>query len=140
MQTRRWRRSPGLARLAALLEQVRAAGLPVELTIEGLRAALPSGLDLTAYRIVQEALTNTLKHARASQARVTLRYGIDELAVDVLDDGRGATANGTARGGRGLAGMRERAALYDGSIRAGPRAEGGFGVSARFPLRPEEPR
>jgi signal transduction histidine kinase len=129
---------PGLERLAALLEQVRAAGLPVELTVEGARSPLPPGLDLAAYRIVQEALTNTLKHADASQAKVTLRYGAGELAVDVLDDGRGAVANGTPAGGRGLAGMRERAALYEGSIHAGPRSGGGFAVSARFPMSDEE--
>jgi signal transduction histidine kinase len=127
---------PGLERLAQLLDQVRAAGLPVELAVEGPRAPLPPGLDLAAYRLVQEALTNTLKHANASQANVTLRYGAAELAIDVIDDGRGATANGTV--GRGLAGMRERAALYDGTIRAGPRSEGGFAVSARFPLSHEE--
>jgi signal transduction histidine kinase len=131
---------PGLGRLAALLEQVRATGLPVELAVEGPRSPLPPGLDLAAYRIVQEALTNTLKHAEASQAKVTLRYSAGELAVEVLDDGRGPAANGTQGGGRGLAGMRERASLYDGSIRAGPRSEGGFEVSARFPLGQEAPR
>jgi len=131
---------PGLERLAALLEQVRAAGLAVELTVEGARSPLPPGLDLAAYRIVQEALTNTLKHAEASQASVTVRYGATELMVDVIDDGHGAAANGAPGGGRGLVGMRERAALYDGSIRAGPRPDGGFAVSARFPLSHEEPR
>jgi signal transduction histidine kinase len=131
---------PGLERLAPLLEQVRAAGLAVELTVEGPSAPLPPGLDLAAYRIVQEALTNTLKHASASRAEVALRYGAAELAVDVLDDGRGATAGGTAGGGHGLAGMRERVALYDGRIVAGPRSDGGFAVSARFPLSHREPR
>jgi signal transduction histidine kinase len=131
---------PGLERLAQMLEQVRAAGLAVELTVEGPSSPLPPGLDLAAYRIVQEALTNTLKHARASRAEVALRYGAAELAVDVLDDGRGATAKGTPGGGHGLAGMRERVALFDGRILAGPRSEGGFAVSARFPLSDREPR
>src|SRR3954454_19679235 len=131
---------PGLERLAALLEQVRAAGLAVALTVEGASSPLPPGLDLAAYRIVQEALTNTLKHADASQASVTVRYGAIELMVDVIDDGHGAAANGAPGGGRGLVGMRERAALYGGSIRAGPRRDGGFAVSARFPLSHEEPR
>jgi signal transduction histidine kinase len=125
---------PGLERLGALLEKVRDAGLPVELTVEGARSPLPPGLDLAAYRIVQEALTNTLKHAEASQASVTVRYGAGELTLDVVDDGDGAAANGAPGGGRGLVGMRERAALYDGSIGAGPRPDGGFAVSARFPL------
>jgi signal transduction histidine kinase len=129
---------PGLDRLAQLLDQVRAAGLPVELAVEGQRSSLPPGLDLAAYRMVQEALTNTLKHANASHAKVTLRFGPAELAIDVLDDGRGATVDDSS--GRGLAGMRERAALYDGSIQAGPRSEGGFEVSARFPLGQEAPR
>jgi signal transduction histidine kinase len=131
---------PGLEGLEALLEHIRSAGLAVELTVEGRRAPLPPGLDLAAYRIVQEALTNTLKHAGASRAGVTVRYGASELAVDVLDDGRGRAANGTASGGHGLVGMRERVALYGGHVRAGPRSEGGFLVSARFPLSPEEPQ
>jgi signal transduction histidine kinase len=131
---------PGLERLDGLLEQVRAAGLRVELTVEGGRVPLPAGVDLAAYRIVQEALTNTLKHADASQAVVFVRYGASELAVDVLDDGRGpAAANGVDPGGRGLVGIRERVALYGGHVSAGPRAAGGFAVSARFPVG-EEPR
>jgi signal transduction histidine kinase len=124
---------PGLGRLPALLDQVRAAGLDVDVETEGEQRQLPLGIDLSAYRIVQEALTNTLKHAAASHAQVVLRYSDDELAVDVVDDGRGATQNGDA--GHGLIGMRERVALYDGDLTAGPRAEGGFCVSARFPLR-----
>ena len=106
--------------------------------VEGQRSPIPPGLDLAAYRMVQEALTNTLKHANASHAKVTLRFGPAELAIDVLDDGRGATVGDGS--GRGLAGMRERAALYDGSIQAGPRSEGGFEVSAHFPLGQETPR
>ena len=123
---------PGLGRLPELLNQVRAAGLEVDLTTEGERRQLPIGIDLSAYRIVQEALTNTLKHAGARRAEVVLRYSDEELAIDVLDDGRGLTTNGDQ--GQGLIGMRERVALYDGDLAAGPRAEGGFAVSARFPL------
>jgi signal transduction histidine kinase len=123
---------PGLGRLPDLLNQVRAAGLEVDLTTEGERRQLPIGIDLSAYRIVQEALTNTLKHAAARRAEVILRYSEEELAIDVFDDGRGQTTNGDQ--GQGLIGMRERVALYDGDLAAGPRAEGGFAVSARFPL------
>jgi signal transduction histidine kinase len=123
---------PGLGRLPDLLDQVRAAGLEVDLTTEGERRQLSLGIDLSAYRIVQEALTNTLKHAAARRAEVVVRYSEEELAIDVLDDGRGPTSNGDQ--GQGLIGMRERVALYDGNLAAGPRAEGGFAVSARFPL------
>jgi signal transduction histidine kinase len=123
---------PGLGRLPALLDQVRAAGLAVDLTTEGEQRQLPLGVDLSAYRIVQEALTNTLKHANARRAEVVLRYADDELAIDVTDDGRGPTTNGDQ--GHGLIGMRERVSLYDGELTAGPRAEGGFKVSARFPI------
>src|SRR3954449_4235403 len=119
---------------------MRDAGLAVELTVEGARSPLPPGLDLAAYRIVQEALTNTLTHAEASQASVIVRYGAIELTVEVIDHGHGAAANGAPGGGRGLVGMRERAALYDGRILAGPQPEGGFAVSARFPLSDGEPR
>jgi signal transduction histidine kinase len=123
---------PGLGRLPDLLNQVRAAGLEVDLTTEGERRQLPIGIDLSAYRIVQEALTNTLKHAAARRAEVVLRYSDEELAIDVLDDGRGLTTNGDP--GQGLIGMRERVALYNGDLAARPRPEGGFAVSARFPL------
>ena len=126
------RPQPGLARLGSLVEQVRAAGLRVELDIQGEVTELPLGIDLSAYRIVQEALTNTIKHAHASKAVVVVRYSGEELAIEVLDDGVGPAGNG--EGGQGLIGMRERASLYDGRLAAGPRPDGGFGVSARFPL------
>jgi signal transduction histidine kinase len=122
---------PGLARLPELLEQVTAAGLRVELTVAGEPRDLPAGVDLSAYRIVQEALTNTLKHARASRAHVTLRYADTSLELEVLDDGSGASAAGL---GRGIIGMRERAALLGGELSAGPRPSGGFGVRATMPL------
>jgi signal transduction histidine kinase len=122
---------PGLARLPDLIEQVSAAGLRVELTVVGEPRELPAGVDLSAFRIVQEALTNTLKHARASRADVTLRYGAAGLELEVVDDGSGEGAGGA---GRGIIGMRERAGLFGGELLAGPRPSGGFAVRATLPL------
>jgi signal transduction histidine kinase len=127
---------PGLARLPELLEQVGAGGLRVKLTVTGQPRDLPAGVDLSAFRIVQEALTNTLKHAGASRADVSLRYTDASLEVEVLDDG---VANGGAGGGRGIVGMRERAVLLGGELAAGPRPAGGFGVRARMPLEGAAP-
>jgi signal transduction histidine kinase len=124
---------PGLTHLQALVEQMRGVGLPVELSIEGEPRPLPAGVDLSAYRIVQEALTNTLKHARPARARVTVRYRADDVELEVLDDGR-ADTNGS-QGGHGIAGMRERVRLYGGTLETGGRAEGGFSVRARLPVR-----
>jgi signal transduction histidine kinase len=123
---------PSLVQLDALLEQARDAGLPVELTVEGDRKAIPPGVDLAAYRIVQEALTNTRKHAGPARARVALHYRPEALELAVTNDGR-VRASG-ADGGHGLVGMRERTALYGGELEAGPRPEGGFEVRARLPL------
>jgi signal transduction histidine kinase len=123
---------PGLAQLRDLAEHMRSVGLPVEVAIEGEPRQLPAGIDLSAYRIVQEALTNTLKHARPAQARVTVRYRRDEVELEVVDDGR-ARANG-ALGGHGIAGMRERVRLYGGTLETGGREEGGFAVRARLPV------
>jgi signal transduction histidine kinase len=128
---------PGLARLDALLEQVRAAGLQVDLTVEGEPRELPIGLDLSAYRIVQEALTNILKHAHASKATVHIRYEPDAIELEVVDDGRGSAPDETQRG-QGIIGMRERAALVGGALRVGRAPGGGFAVDARIPL-PEPP-
>ena len=128
--------APGLAQLDELCARVREAGLPVALTVEGAPQPLPTSLDLTAFRIVQEALTNTLKHAGKTQARVSLRYAAGEFVIDVLDDGRGV-APGVTGGGRGLLGMRERVVAFRGELTAGPRAEGGFAVHARLPLETE---
>ena len=122
---------PGLARLPELIEHVTAAGLRVDLLIAGTPREAAPGVDVCAYRIVQEALTNTLKHARASRAEVALRYDDASLELEVVDDGSGAEGGGGA--GRGLIGMRERAALFGGELAAGPRPGGGFGVRARLP-------
>jgi signal transduction histidine kinase len=127
---------PGLAHLDALLGQTRDAGLPVELTVEGERQAIPPGVDLAAYRIVQEALTNTRRHAGPGRAFVALRYRPEALELAVTNDGR-VRARG-AEGGHGLVGMRERTALYGGDLEAGPRPEGGYEVRARLPLEAAE--
>lgn len=131
--------APGMGQLEALCDQMREAGLPIELTIDGTARALPSSLDLTAYRIVQEALTNTLKHAGKTRASVHVTYEERAFAIEVLDEGRGVTS-ATVGGGRGLLGMRERVATFRGELEAGPRAEGGFGVRARLPLPDETSR
>jgi signal transduction histidine kinase len=124
---------PGLASLRSLVDQVRGSGLPVELTIEGDAVQLPAGIDLSSYRIVQEALTNVVKHAGAARAEITIRYTDRALELDILDDGRGAvvSANGS---GHGLIGMSERVALYGGTLETGPRDGGGYAVHARLPL------
>jgi signal transduction histidine kinase len=122
---------PGLADLDRLIKQVRDAGLPVEVRIEGEPRALPLGVDLSAYRVVQEALTNALKHAGHATATVTVRYGESEVAIEVADDGAGDFDKG---GGHGLIGMRERIGVFGGTFAAGPRDTGGFAVSARLPI------
>ena len=126
---------PTLARLGELVTQVRDAGLPVELAVEGEPAELPPGVDLSAYRIVQEALTNALKHAGPATARVTVRYGEGELGLEVSDDGAGS-GNGDS-GGQGLSGIRERVAVFGGDVQAGVRPEGGYTVRARLPYASE---
>jgi signal transduction histidine kinase len=113
---------------------VREAGLPVELRVEGERRELPVGLELSAYRIVQEALTNALKHAGDAHASVSVRYGADSLELEILDDGVGAST-AVASGGHGLVGMRERVALYGGRFDAGRDAAGGFAVRVLLPVR-----
>jgi signal transduction histidine kinase len=123
---------PGLDNLDALLEEVDRAGLPVELHREGEPFALPRALDLSAYRIVQEGLTNALKHARASRADVTVHYGDEELRIEVRDDGQGAATNDGL--GHGLVGIRERVKIYGGDMSAGASPEGGYLLEARLPL------
>jgi signal transduction histidine kinase len=125
---------PGLGDLPTLVEQVRASGLPVELHVEGERRDLPVGIELSAYRIVQEALTNALKHAGEARASVHVRYGQDSLKLEIVDDGAGE-AEPVASGGHGLVGMRERVALYGGRLDAGRRSGGGFAVRVLLPIR-----
>jgi signal transduction histidine kinase len=130
---------PGLANLDSLLTEVGKAGLAVRLRVEGTPLQLPAGVDLSAYRIVQEALTNVVKHAGPAHAQVTIGYRDQEVTVEVIDDGRGAmTPVGDGRGGtgHGLIGMRERVAAFDGELEVGPRPGGGFRVAARLPLAP----
>ena len=127
---------PGLQHLDHLVDQVRGAGLPVSVTIEGDSRPLSPGVDLSAYRIVQEALTNTLKHAgRPATATVDVTYRTDSVDIRVVDRGTPAArgARPDARPGHGLIGMRERAALYGGHIEAGPLDDGGFGVEVSLP-------
>jgi signal transduction histidine kinase len=119
---------PGLDKLEPLVERVRSAGLPVRLRVEGEPIPLSRGVDLSAYRIVQEALTNVLKHAGASHADVVVRHRADGLQLEIRDDGRGPTNAGSA--GHGLVGMRERVKLYDGEMTAGAANGGGFIVTA----------
>ena len=123
---------PSLAQIEPLISEVRAAGLPVELQVEGTTRELPPGVDLCAYRIVQEALTNSLKHAGPATARVLLRYNNDTLEVEVADTGSG-TVNGDLAG-LGLAGMRERVLLFGGDVESGPSPQGGYLVRAWLPL------
>ena len=127
---------PGMATLDTLLGQVREAGLPVELETEGQPVELPPGVDLSAYRIVQEALTNALKHAGPARAWVHVRYREDSLELEVENDGRDGAAQGDGAG-HGLVGMRERVAVYGGELESGPRPGGGFAVRARLPIGAE---
>lgn len=129
---------PGLDRLGELIEQVRGAGMPVELAITGERRPLDAGIELSIYRVVQEALTNALKHASGARARVELAYGRDTVDLRVTDEGgSGRRDLGAAvDGGRGLIGMRERVAVFGGSFEAGPTPTG-FRVAARLPATPD---
>jgi signal transduction histidine kinase len=123
---------PSLEHLDRLVDQTREAGLPVELRVEGAAVELPAGVDLTAYRLVQEGLTNALKHARATRADVLVSYGDGEIEVTVSDDGTGV-GDGDG-GGHGLVGMRERVTVYGGELDAGPQPGGGYRLRARLPL------
>jgi signal transduction histidine kinase len=128
---------PGADDVPELIAQVRAAGLPVTLAVEGSYEALPSAAQLTLFRLIQEALTNSLKHAGpGATAAIALRYRDDVVELDVSDTGRGASV--ASLGGQGLSGMRERAAVYAGEVEAGPRPEGGWRVRARLNV-PREP-
>ncbi|MFI6156844.1 sensor histidine kinase [Kitasatospora sp. NPDC051170] len=125
---------PGLDRLDALVEGVRRAGLPVTLTVRGEPGPVPPGVGLAAYRVVQEALTNTVKHAGGAEARVTVEYGADRLRVEVTDTGGRRTGAASTGNGRGLLGLRERLAVYGGTLHTGPRTRGGYRVKALIPL------
>jgi len=123
---------PSLEHVEKLVAQARDAGLPVELRVEGDPVQLPAGVDLTAYRLVQEGLTNAIKHARAEHAEVVVRYADAHVELTVSDDGRG-DGDGV-KGGNGLVGMRERVSVYGGELDAGPRPEGGFRLHATLPV------
>ena len=123
--------APGLGDLTRLIDDVTRAGLSIDLAIHGDMTEVPAGVALTAYRIVQESLTNTLRHARAHRAQVTVANGSEVLEIDVADDGRGG--NGAPVRGHGLVGMQERVSVYGGTFAAGPDARGGFRVVARLP-------
>ncbi|PKV89971.1 signal transduction histidine kinase [Streptomyces sp. TLI_146] len=125
--------SPGVADLERLAAATADAGVRVTVCVDGEQRPLPADIDLSAYRIVQEALTNVVRHAGTGHCRVRIEYGDGELTVEIVDDGRGATEDGPAHG-FGIVGMRERVALLNGRISAGPRPEGGFRVAARLPL------
>lgn len=131
---------PGVSRLDDLVQHVRSAGLPVQLSVQGNPVPLAAGVELSAYRIVQEALTNALKHAGPASAQVLVRYGIEDLQVTIRDNGRGSAAAlarsnaGTEPAGHGLVGMRERVSLFGGVLHAGPRRGGGYEVVATLPL------
>jgi signal transduction histidine kinase len=130
---------PGLRQLPALLDQVRTAGLPVDLTVAGTPRPLATSIDLSLYRIVQEALTNALKHARATHAEIMVCYRAHDITVEVSDDGRGPSSFGAPSQGAGTIGMQERVALFGGELRVGPRPQGGYVVRACLPISVEEP-
>jgi signal transduction histidine kinase len=125
---------PDLDGLDAIVQRMRDTGVPIELTVTGQRVPLPSGIELTAYRLVQEALTNIVKHAAGASVRVTIAYGADDLQVEVADSGGRPGASGGTGTGRGLIGLRERLAVYGGILQAGPRLTGGYRVHARIPV------
>ena len=128
---------PGLADLAGLVESVREAGVPVEVSVSGTVRQLDAGVDLVAYRVAQEALTNVMKHAGRARASVEVAYRDDDVLVRVDDDGRGADlGDGRPGGGHGLLGMRERVVLFGGQLQAGPRTGGGFRVRVVLPTVP----
>ncbi|QMU73436.1 sensor histidine kinase [Streptacidiphilus sp. P02-A3a] len=125
---------PGLDRLAALVERVRRSGVPVRLTVVGTPRPVPSGVELAGYRVVQEALTNMVKHAVGAEATVTVEYRADRLRVEVVDTGGRPGPSAASGGGRGLIGLRERIAVYGGTLHSGPRPTGGYRVRALIPL------
>ncbi|WP_405625465.1 histidine kinase [Streptomyces sp. NBC_00016] len=129
---------PGLDQVEELVGRVRACGLPVELTVTGARLPVPAGIDLAAYRVVQEALTNTMKHAAGARAAVTIAYGESDLGVEVTDTGGAPGAPAGTGDGHGLLGLRERLGVYGATLRNGPAPDGGYRVAALIPLLPRE--
>jgi signal transduction histidine kinase len=125
-----------MGQLAVLVEELRAAGLEVDARVEGEARPLAPAVDLSAYRIVQEATTNVLKHARARRVDIRVHYTETMLALDVRDDGAGNGVDPASSSGHGLIGMRERVALFSGELRAGRNPAGGFSVHARLPITP----
>ncbi|TML36865.1 MAG: sensor histidine kinase [Actinobacteria bacterium] len=125
---------PSIDQIDLLVEQVARAGLQVKLEVEGEPGPLPAGVDLCAYRVVQEGLTNALKHAGPAQTEVVLRYAPRSFEVEIRDDGRGSSDLSGEGAGHGLIGMRERVTLYGGELKAGPREGGGFEIHAHLPL------
>ena len=130
---------PGLGQLPALLDQLRRSGLPVALTVQGAPRPLPASIDLSLYRIVQEALTNALKHAGAAHAEVVVCYGTHDITVEVADDGRGPSPSAAGAEGAGMIGMRERVTLFGGELQVGPRPLGGYAVRVCLPTSAEAP-
>jgi signal transduction histidine kinase len=125
---------PGVSNIAMLVGQMLSAGLDVELRMEGKPRDIPVGIDLSAYRIVQEGLTNALKYAGHARTTVCVRYGVDSLEIEIIDDGQGRPSE-FEHGGHGLAGMRERVALFGGTLDAGRRPAGGFAVHVLLPIQ-----
>jgi signal transduction histidine kinase len=130
---------PGLGQLPALRDQLRSAGLSVDLTVTGEPRPVATSIDLSLYRIVQEALTNALKHAKAARAEVVVGYGARDITVEVTDDGWGPPPSAARSQGAGTIGMRERVALFSGELQVGPRAQGGYAVRVCLPIPAEEP-
>jgi signal transduction histidine kinase len=129
------RAAPSLSRLSELIDEVRAAGLPVQLEVHGEPGELPRALDVSAYRVLQEALSNVLRHAGRVDTTVSVRHDAGAVTVQVEDDGVGTGAPADGVGGHGLVGIRERVAMFGGAVEAGPRPGGGFRLAARFPLK-----
>jgi signal transduction histidine kinase len=129
---------PGLDALEALAEQLTEAGLPVRVSVEGTPHQVPAALGLTGYRVAQEALTNVLRHAGPARAEVTVRYQDGRVTVQVDDDGHGVAAHDGVASGHGQLGMRERVAVWGGTLQAGPRPDGGYRVTATLPYETEE--
>ena len=125
---------PTLRQIEALTARLSAARFSVDVRVEGEERALPTSVELSAYRVVQEALTNTVKHAEASRAEVWVRYRPEEVEVEIVDDGLGQAVVPAKPSGHGLIGMRERVSLHGGQLTAGPRPSGGYAVRATFPL------